>query len=46
MRYGDLINSGSGILWMTNVTASFAVKSLLAGKFKSLMAHAEMNRYG
>jgi hypothetical protein len=46
MHYNDLINSGSGVLWMRNVTASFAVKSSLAGKLKSLVVHAEMDPYG
>jgi hypothetical protein len=45
MRYNDLINSGNGVLWMTNVTALFAAKSLRAGKSKLLVSHTGTDSY-
>jgi len=44
MHYSDWINSVSGIPWMTDVTVSSAAKLLLAGKFRSRDAQAEMDR--
>ena len=43
--YADSTNSASGVLLMTDVTVSFAAKLLLAGKFRSREAQAEMDRY-
>jgi len=46
MRCGGSINSASGVLWMTNVTASFAPKSLPAGKLRLLMVHTGTDSHG
>jgi hypothetical protein len=44
--YGDLINSANGVLSMTNVSASCAVKSLPGGKSRWQATPAGMDHYG
>ena len=45
-RYADSTNSASGVLSMTNVFASFAAESLMAGKFKCKAAQAGTDHNG
>ena len=44
--YADSTNSGSGVLSMTNDSASFAAESLMAGKFRCKAAQAGMDHNG